>query len=95
MANLQVEYLAVSDLKPNPRNARLHSKKQLHQIAASIREFGFNIPVLIDRGNVIIAGHGRVSAARTLGMETDPFCGSSISRARRSGRLPWLTTRSL
>lgn len=72
MANLHVEYLAVSDLKPNPRNARKHSKKQLHQIAASIREFGFNIPVLTDKGNVIIAGHGRVEAARTLGMESVP-----------------------
>jgi DNA modification methylase len=72
MAHLLVEYLAVSDLKPNPRNARLHSKKQLHQIAASIGEFGFNVPVLIDRGNMIIAGHGRVEAARTLRMETVP-----------------------
>ncbi len=72
MPNLQVEYLAISDLKPNPRNARLHSQKQVHQIAASITEFGFNVPVLIDRGNVIIAGHGRVDAARTLGMETVP-----------------------
>ena len=72
MANLHVEYLAISDLKPNPRNARLHSKKQLHQIAASIGEFGFNVPVLIDRGNVIIAGHGRVEAARNLGMGTVP-----------------------
>src|SRR6266404_952989 len=72
MPNLQVEYLAISDLTPNPRNARLHSQKQVHQIAASITEFGFNVPVLIDRGNVIIAGHGRVDAARTLGMETVP-----------------------
>jgi ParB-like chromosome segregation protein Spo0J len=72
MANLHVEYLAISDLKPNPRNARTHSKKQLHQIAASIREFGFNIPILIDTGNVIIAGHGRVEAARMLGMERVP-----------------------
>jgi ParB-like chromosome segregation protein Spo0J len=72
MPNLLVEYLAVSDLKPNPRNARLHSKKQLHQIAASIGEFGFNVPVLIDRGNIIIAGHGRLEAARMLGMETVP-----------------------
>ena len=68
----QVEYLAISKLRPNPRNARLHSKKQLHQISASIGEFGFNVPVLIDRGNVIIAGHGRVEAARNLGMETVP-----------------------
>ncbi len=72
MANLLVEYLAISNLKPNPRNPRLHSKKQLHQISASISEFGFNVPVLIDRGNVIIAGHGRVEAARNLGMETVP-----------------------
>jgi ParB-like chromosome segregation protein Spo0J len=72
MAHLHVEYLAVSDLKPNPRNARTHSKKQLHQIAASIREFGFNIPILVDTNNVIIAGHGRVEAARMLGMETVP-----------------------
>ena len=72
MPNLLVEYLAVSDLKPNSRNARLHSKKQLHQIAASIGEFGFNVPVLIDRGNIIIAGHGRLEAARMLGMETVP-----------------------
>src|SRR5258708_14648883 len=72
MPNLHLEYLAISDLKPNPRNARLHSQKQLHQIAASISEFGFNVPVLIDRGNIIIAGHGRVDAARKLGMETVP-----------------------
>jgi len=72
MANLHVEFLPISDLKPNPRNARLHSKKQLHQIAASIDEFGFNVPVLIDGGNVVIAGHGRVEAARKLGMETVP-----------------------
>lgn len=72
MAQLRIEYLPIDDLKPNPRNARLHSKKQLHQIAASIREFGFNIPVLIDKDNVIIAGHGRVEAARMLGMATVP-----------------------
>ena len=72
MSNLHVEYFAISDLKPNPRNARLHSQKQLHQIAASISEFGFNVPVLIDGGNAIIAGHGRVEAARKLGMETVP-----------------------
>jgi DNA modification methylase len=72
MANLHVEYLAISDLKPDRRNARRHSPKQLHHIAASIREFGFNIPVLTDISNVIIAGHGRVEAARTLGMESVP-----------------------
>src|ERR1700682_608316 len=72
MPHLQVEYLAISDLKPNARNPRLHSKKQLHQIATSIGEFGFNVPALIDSANVIIAGHGRVEAARELGMATVP-----------------------
>ncbi len=72
MPDLHIEYLAIAELNPNPRNARLHSKKQLHQIAASISAFGFNVPVLIDQGNVIIAGHGRVEAARTLGLATVP-----------------------
>lgn len=72
MAQLRIEYLPVAELKPNPRNARLHSKKQLHQIAASIREFGFNVPVLIDKTRSIIAGHGRLEAARMLEMATVP-----------------------
>jgi DNA modification methylase len=72
MSNLHIEQVALSDLRPNPRNARVHSDKQLHQIKASIEEFGFNNPVLIDKDNLIIAGHGRVEAARLLGMETVP-----------------------
>lgn len=72
MSNLHIEQVAVSDLRPNPRNARVHSSKQLHQIKASIEEFGFNNPVLIDKDNLIIAGHGRVEAARLLGLETVP-----------------------
>src|SRR5260370_15906606 len=72
MSNLHIEQVAVADLRPNPRNARVHSDKQLHQIKASIEEFGFNNPVLIDKDNLIIAGHGRVEAARLLGMETVP-----------------------
>jgi DNA modification methylase len=72
MPNLQIEYVAISDLRPNPRNARVHSDKQLHQIMASIQEFGFNNPVLIDKDNLILAGHGRVEAARRLAMETVP-----------------------
>ena len=54
------------------RNARTHSKKQLKQIAESIRTFGFTNPVLIDQTNTILAGHGRVEAAKTLGLETVP-----------------------
>ena len=59
-------------LIPYARNARLHSDEQVAQIAASIREFGFCNPVLIDSQGGIIAGHGRVMAARKLGLETVP-----------------------
>src|SRR5215212_1801125 len=59
-------------LQPYPRNARTHSKKQIGQIAASIRRFGFTSPVLIDDGNMILAGHARVEAARQLGLTSVP-----------------------
>lgn len=62
-----VKRAPVSALKPNPRNARTHSKAQIDQIAASIQEFGFNNPVLVDADLGIIAGHGRVEAAKLLG----------------------------
>src|SRR5262249_48021142 len=70
--NLRVEQRPVSALKPNPRNARVHTDKQKHQIARSINEFGFNNPVLIDGNDQIIAGHGRVEAAKLLGIDTIP-----------------------
>lgn len=72
MKSLAVVYLAISALKPRARNARTHTKKQIGKIAASIKRFGFVNPVLIDRTNGIVAGHGRVEAARKLGMETVP-----------------------
>ena len=59
-------------LKAYPRNARTHSKKQIRQIARSIERFGFINPVLIDESNQIIAGHGRVAAARELGLPEVP-----------------------
>ena len=62
----------IGELKPNKRNARIHSKKQIQQIAASIREFGFLNPALLDENDVIIAGHGRVEAAKSLGMPEVP-----------------------
>ena len=62
----------ISELIPYARNAKLHSKEQIGKIAASIREFGFNNPVLIDSGNGIIAGHGRVLAAQKLGLDKVP-----------------------
>lgn len=67
-----IEHLAPGDLRPWARNARTHSKKQLKQIAESIRTFGFTNPVLIDQTNTILAGHGRVEAAKTLGLDTVP-----------------------
>ena len=63
-----IKHTAVSDLKPWARNARTHSKKQVRQIADSIEQFGFTNPVLIDEGGTILAGHGRVAAAKLLGM---------------------------
>lgn len=69
---LKVEERPVEDLKPYAGNARTHSKKQITQIAASMRQFGFVNPVLIDRDDQIIAGHGRVEAAKTLGLAEVP-----------------------
>ncbi len=67
-----LEHHAPSALKPWANNARTHSKKQLRQIADSIELFGFTNPVLIDKDNVILAGHGRVEAAKQLNMDTVP-----------------------
>jgi DNA modification methylase len=67
-----VETRPTADLTPYGRNARTHSDHQIDQIAASIREFGFTNPVLVDGENGIIAGHGRVLAARKLGLEAVP-----------------------
>jgi DNA modification methylase len=64
--------MAVSALKPYARNARTHSRKQIKKIAASIERFGFVNPVLIDENNLIIAGHGRVAAAKQLGWAEVP-----------------------
>jgi len=59
--------IAVSALRPYANNARTHSRRQIKKIAASIEQFGFLNPVLIDEGHQIIAGHGRVEAAKQLG----------------------------
>lgn len=69
---LNIEYRTVDSLIPYARNSRTHSDEQVAQIAASIREFGFTNPVLIDGENGIIAGHGRLMAARKLGMSDVP-----------------------
>jgi DNA modification methylase len=70
--NYSIEYVEVSRLRPCPRNARTHSRKQVRQIADSIRRFGFTNPVLIGDDGEIIAGHGRVEAAKLLRMDGVP-----------------------
>ena len=71
--DLNIECLPVEALTPYARNARTHSEEQVAQIAASIAEFGFVNPVLIDADGTIIAGHGRLLAARELGLEEVPI----------------------
>ena len=68
----KLEQVDITTLIPYARNARTHSDAQVAQIAASIREFGFNNPILIDADNGIIAGHGRVLAAHKLGLDKAP-----------------------
>lgn len=69
---LAIRYLHVDTLVPYARNSRSHTKQQIRRIAKSIREFGFTNPVLISGENVIICGHGRVQAAKLLGMDEVP-----------------------
>jgi len=70
--DLAVCYRPLTDLKPDPRNARTHPKRQIDQLQASMREFGFTNPILADPEGGIIAGHGRLIAARALGMTEVP-----------------------
>lgn len=69
---LEVAYKPLTALTPDPRNARTHSKKQIEQIAASIRAFGFTNPILADPDGNIIAGHGRLRAAKELSLAEVP-----------------------
>jgi len=69
---LKIIYRPIEELKPDPANPRLHSKKQIRQIAKSIEVFGFIVPILIDRNGNVIAGHGRLPAARVLGITEVP-----------------------
>ena len=67
-----VEVIGIEKLIPYVKNSRTHSDEQVAQIAASIKEFGFNNPVLIGEDDVIIAGHGRIMAARKIGLMEVP-----------------------
>ena len=69
---IEVTYKNVEDLIPYVRNARTHSDEQIAQLAGSIREFGWTNPILVDEKNNVIAGHGRIMAARKLGIAEIP-----------------------
>src|SRR6266481_827007 len=71
-SRLAVIYRPLSDLVPDPRNARTHPKRQIEQIKASIAAFGFTNPILADPEGHIIAGHGRLQAARAMGLAELP-----------------------
>jgi ParB-like chromosome segregation protein Spo0J len=85
---LEVTYLRTTSLKPDPRNPRVHSDKQVRQIAQSIESFGFNVPLLIDDEQKVIAGHGRLLAERKLGWETVPAI--RLSHLTESQRMAFL-----
>ena len=72
MSHIQIEQVAVSALRPSPRNARTHSRRQIRKIAKSIERFGFVNPVLVGDDLEIIAGHGRVEAAKLIGLDKVP-----------------------
>jgi DNA modification methylase len=79
-----LKWIAIDALTPNARNARTHSKKQIRQIADSITAFGFLVPLLIDEGGAVIAGHGRYAAAKLLGLEQVPVIEvKGLSEAKR------------
>ena len=80
----QIQYRPISELRPYERNARTHSRKQIDQIATSIERFGFTNPVLISDDGQILAGHGRVQAARKLGQREVPTLAlSQLDEAER------------
>ena len=83
-----IERLPLSALRPNPRNPRTHSKKQIRQIAASIRKFGFLSPVIVDENNMVLAGHGRLEAARLEGLIHVPtVCFDHLTAAQKRAYL--------
>lgn len=69
---MKIKNMKIKDIKPYPGNAKAHPPTQIKKIARSIREYGFQVPILLDKDNVIIAGHARLLAAGQLKMETVP-----------------------
>ena len=82
---LDIIYRRIAELKPDPANPRRHTRKQIRQIADSIKAFGFNVPILVDRDGKIVAGHGRMtqpasSADRSAGLVPRPPDGGAGPR---------------
>lgn len=81
-SDLKIQYKPITDLTLRPNNPRTHSSKQVEQLVKSITQFGFTNPILVDKNNNVIAGHGRILAARKMGLETAPTtCLSGLSEA--------------
>lgn len=72
MQKLNIVYRQIKDLKPYKKNAKKHSKEQVEQIANSIKEFGFTQPVIVDKHNSVVAGHGRILGAKKAGLKNVP-----------------------
>lgn len=72
MEELNIVYKQIKELKPYKKNAKKHSKEQVEQIANSIKEFGFTQPVIIDKHNSVVAGHGRILGAKKVGLKQVP-----------------------
>ena len=72
MSNLQIQEVPTSKLKSNPNNVRTHPKKQIDRIAQAIRQLGFLVPIIANASFVVLAGHGRLAAARQLGLVRVP-----------------------
>ena len=70
--DLNIVYKPIKELKPYKKNAKKHSKEQVEQIANSIKEFGFTQPVIIDKNNCVVAGHGRILGAKKAGLKQVP-----------------------
>jgi ParB/RepB/Spo0J family partition protein len=79
----ELAFLAITDLKPDPHNPRKHDRAQIRAIARSIEAFGFNAPILIDKHKQIIAGHGRLEAAKLNGCTYAPvICLEHLTEAQ-------------
>jgi ParB-like chromosome segregation protein Spo0J len=70
--SLRIEWIPIGLLRPNRRNSRTHSKKQIKLIAASVRQFGFLNPIIVDEEKMVLAGHGRLEAAKSEGLRDVP-----------------------